>query len=362
VVAEIDPLALRSRVEETQARIRELREGTSGVERKKPKPEEIERARVLAQRARHAHAAAEEQRDLARSEQEDAVRDAERASSLHRGGSITDAELEDAELRERKAKQTLSRRELLCRVAEQNIRASDLEYEIEQARTKDFDWEDAAYRARIEAAEATLRALADDLARTRITAPTRGVVLKRFLESEQPVSAGTAILELGDLERLEVEVDFLSEDAAHMRVGMTAELFGRALGDRVVAAKITRIHPSAFEKISSLGVEQQRVTVEVGFEGDECLGLGDRYRVDVRVILDTREDALLVPEGALFRHRGEWHAFREIGGKAVLTRVHVGLGDGRFREVLDGLTEGDSVVLHPPREIEDGSALDPLDE
>ena len=54
-------------------------------------------------------------------------------------------------------------------------------------------------------------------------APAGGVLLKRYRESEQVLAAGTPLVEIGDLARLEVEADFLSEDVAHMKVGMAAE-------------------------------------------------------------------------------------------------------------------------------------------
>ena len=171
------------------------------------------------------------------------------------------------------------------------------------------------------------------------------------------LTPGTRILEIGLLSRLEVEAEFLSEDAAHMKVGMPAEIFGRALGDRALPARVKRIYPSAFKKISSLGVEQQRVKVIVDFEGAT---LGDRYRVEVRVILERREDAVLVPEGALFRHEGRWHVFKIVDGVPRLTRVDTGLRDGRRREVLSGLVTGDQVILHPDSTLEDGAPIEPL--
>ncbi|MHC4165155.1 MAG: efflux RND transporter periplasmic adaptor subunit, partial [Planctomycetota bacterium] len=133
------------------------------------------------------------------------------------------------------------------------------------------------------------------------------------------------------------------------------------LGDRVIAGKIQRIYPSAFKKISSLGVEQQRVIVVVAFEKG-AVPLGDRFRIEVRVILDQRADAVLVPEGALFRHRRRWHVFRIEENTARLAPVETGLRDGRVREVLDGLAPGASVILHPDDSIQDGTRVEPLQE
>jgi len=153
-----------------------------------------------------------------------------------------------------------------------------------------------------------------------------------------------------------VEADFLSEDVAHMKPGMAAEIFGRALADKTVAATIQRIHPSAFEKISSLGVEQQRVTVVFAIARGE-LPLGDQYRVEVRVILDAKADVLLAPEGALFRMAGRWHVFIVEDGRAALREIETGLRDGRNREVVAGLSAGDRVVVHPDSALTDGGRV-----
>ena len=119
-------------------------------------------------------------------------------------------------------------------------------------------------------------------------APAAGIALRVVRESEQVVAAGTPLLEIGDLEDLEVEVDFLSEVVARMRVGMPVEIFGRAVGDPPLQGTIRRIYPSAFTKISSLGVEQQRVNVITSLAEPRAV-LGDLYRVEVRVILIETE-------------------------------------------------------------------------
>jgi HlyD family secretion protein len=358
VVAEIDPLELRARVEETEAQVDALRHRKEGVQTKLPKEEELERARVLEQQATDALDVANRELDAARAAQVKADKDLQRTKAALDTGTGSSEDVDTAIAEEARAREEMRASEVRVRIRELEIRAAKLDTAILEARLKDYAWEEKDYAAQIEALDASLAALKDDLSRTAVKAPASGTVLNVFHENEQFVQAGTQLLEIGDLRQLEVEADFLSEDAAHMRVGMPAEIFGRALGDRVIPGKIKRIYPSAFMKISSLGVEQQRVTVVVGFGSGE-VPLGDRFRVEVRVILAEREDAILVPEGALFRLSGTWYAFVVEGGRAHERAVETGLRDGRRREVLKGLREGETVVLHP-ESIEDGTRVEPL--
>jgi HlyD family secretion protein len=359
LLAVLDPLQLSSRIEEAQAQVRALRHRISGVETLKPKEAELERARVLESRAREGLEVAlrelgDEQAGLVRAQKK-----AERIRALHRRGSATDADLDTCVMEETQAGERVRAQELRVKMRRLEVDAAGLNARVLEAKLHDYDWEEAEYKEKISAIEAGLAALRDDLQRTRILAPTTGIVLKLLEESERHVAAGTPILEMGDPTRLEVEAEFLSEDAAHMRVGMAAEIFGRALGSRLLPSRVRRIYPSAFKKISSLGVEQQRVQVILSID-PKVEGLGDRYRVEARVILDERPDAVLVPEGALFRGGGGWQVFRLVDGRARLAAVRTGLRDGRTREVLEGLAAGDRVVLHPEADLEDGDRVEPL--
>ncbi|MHC4340626.1 MAG: efflux RND transporter periplasmic adaptor subunit [Planctomycetota bacterium] len=358
-IAEIDPLQLKSRVQETEAQVRSMKSRMDGVDRKKPKPEELERAGVLESQAKRQLDVATREIEEATAEREKSEKVATRVRNLLERGSSTQSELDVASAAEAQARAREKAAMLRLEIRGMQVKAAELNTAVLRSRLQDFEWEETDYREQISGLEATLSALRDDLKRTRILVPTNGVVLNIFQESERVVQAGTPILDIGDLGHLEVEADFLSEDVAHMKVGMPAEIFGRALGESVLAAQIKRIYPSAFEKISSLGVEQQRVKVVVDFDETEA-SLGDRYRVEVRIIFDQKSDALLVPEGALFRHGGGWHAFKLGGKTAHLAPIKTGLRDGRVREVLEGLDEGDRVVLHPDTALEDGTEVEPL--
>ena len=191
-----------------------------------------------------------------------------------------------------------------------------------------------------------------------VVVPVSGRLLGVMQESETVVRAGTPLAEVGDPADLEIEAEILSRDAVAMRPGdaVSIEQWG---GPQPLSARVRRIEPAAFTKISALGVEEQRVLVlcDLIDPPDEARALGDRYRVEVRVAVWHRDDVLRVPAGALFREGGGWKTFVLRGGKARAVAVEAGRSDGRFTEVLAGLAEGAEVLLHPPDTVEDGSPV-----
>jgi HlyD family secretion protein len=189
-----------------------------------------------------------------------------------------------------------------------------------------------------------------------VRAPVSGRVLKVQQESAMIVAAGTPLLEVGDPADLEIEAEILSRDAVAIRVGaeVLVEQWG---GEAVLKARVRRIEPAAFTKVSALGVEEQRVIVlsDLDSPPESARVLGDRYRVEVRVAVWKDADVLLVPSGALFREGREWKTFVLRAGKAAEVVVQTGRTDGKVTQVLGGLNVGDLVLMHPPDVVADGS-------
>ena len=141
--------------------------------------------------------------------------------------------------------------------------------------------------------EQELAAAAADLAqleltqqRATLTSPVDGAVLTRAVSNERVLTAGTLLMEIGRLEDLEVEVEVLTEDAVQVKVGQAVDVLGPSIGTTPARGTVARIYPEGFTKISSLGVEQQRVKVIVDFDAGELERLavaghelGSAYRV-----------------------------------------------------------------------------------
>ena len=193
-------------------------------------------------------------------------------------------------------------------------------------------------------------------AAVNVTSPVPGYVLRVPQESERAVVAGTPLVEIGDPRQLEMVTDLLSSDAVQVKPGapVLIENWG---GDRPLHGRVRLVEPYGFTKVSALGVEEQRVNVIIDFaEPLEALQrLGHGYRATVRIATWSAPDVLKVPISALFRTGGKWSVFGvDTQGRARLKSVIIGHMNDEEAEVLDGLSVGDKVLLHPSDKVSEG--------
>ncbi len=191
--------------------------------------------------------------------------------------------------------------------------------------------------------------------RWEIRSPVAGRILRIAQESEAVVPVGAPLVELGDPSNLEVVVDVLTEDAVQIPPGADVQL-DRGAGTPPLAGRVRRIEPAAFTKVSALGVEEQRVNAVIDITSPEqqWRDLGDAYRVEARIVVDRRADAIVIPTGSLFRHDSAWAVFVADGGRARLRVVEPGARGGTQTLVLRGLDAGEQVVVYPGDAVRDG--------
>lgn len=266
------------------------------------------------------------------------------------------------------ARRRLARAERLA--AEKVIPAEELDAARTAARAAESDLEAASAHARaaawdVESARAALLTSrpggpAGGKA-VELRSPVAGSVLRVCQECETVVPAGAELIELGDPLDLEAVVDVLSSDAVKIRPGAPMRLDPGAEGGGELRARVRVIEPSGFTKVSPLGVEEQRVNV-VGELVDPPGRLGDRYRVEARIVVWEGTDVLKVPAGALFRGPAGWAVFTVEEGRARLRDVQVGHRNPDEAEILGGLKEGETVIVHPGDAVEAGARVKPAEE
>lgn len=185
--------------------------------------------------------------------------------------------------------------------------------------------------------------------------PVNGVVLRRLQESAAVVPAGTPLLEVGDIRDLEIVSDLLSSAAVRVRAGQSV-LIEQWGGDRPLKGRVRRVEPSGFTKISALGVEEQRVNAIVDFDdpAEERPAIGDGYRVEVRIIVSSRENVLKVPVSSLVRHGADWAVYTVDNDRAVRRVVQIGERNGLEAEITGGLSGGERIIVYPSDAIAHG--------
>lgn len=191
-----------------------------------------------------------------------------------------------------------------------------------------------------------------------LSSPLDGTVFRIYRESEGAVAVGEPLMDIGNVKHLEVRVDLLSSDAAKIKKGVRV-LFKRWGGEGTLTGVVRVVEPAGFTKISSLGVEEQRVLViaDMTSPPDLWRALGDGYRLEAHFVVWEGKEILQAPTSALFRSGTQWAAFVEDNGKARRRVVEIGQRNGLRAEILSGLAEKDRVIAHPDDSIHDGARI-----
>jgi len=356
VLARIDPFDLEQQIRGLEYLIRQSHAQIAGVDSGKPKGQDIDSAAVHAREMRDALRMAERERAIATIDFEQAQRDYERAQRLVEEGVVSQSDLDDAARTFNALKEHVERTRLAVEAARKGLEISELAASRVVDSVDDNEYLREVYQSEIARLESQLAVLRSDLEKTVIRAPVAGPVLEKYVDNRRVLAAGTPILKLGDLRTMEIESDILSEEVVAIEVGDPVELLGKALGDADVLGKVDRIYPAAFQKISSLGIEQQRVKTIIAFDND-TLQLRAGTRLDVRVITDEAENAVAVPERSVFRREGAWYVFAVEGGVAHLRPVTIGIKNDTWAEIIEGLEPEETIILDPRNDLEPGQRV-----
>ncbi len=281
-------------------------------------------------RAEAATRQASAQIERARAALEYSKREAARSTALYEKDIVTQAELDRVKLDERTRKAELTSAEFADKVAKHEL-------SMARAALGRFDGQ------KEEAGD-----------QFNVPSPIDGRVLKVIQKSEGVVPAGAPLLEVGDPSALEIVVDVLTTDAVHIRPSRPVKV--EEWGGKPLSGVVRMVEPSAFTRVSSLGVEEQRVNTIIDLNAPyaEWAALGDGYRVEARIQVYRAEKKTRVPVGALFRRGQQWAAFAVVGGKAELRTLTLGRRNDVHAEVHKGLTLGERVIIHPSDQVKPG--------
>ena len=228
-------------------------------------------------------------------------------------------------------------------VAQNRQRAAQSQLAVSQARVSEA-------RAQVAQAKAATDRASEDLANATIRAPIRGTVLTRDVELGSPVSSilnlganATLVMTLGDIESVFVRGKVDEADIGRVRLGQTARIRVETFKDKVFSGRVTQISPMGVEKDNVTNFE---VRVSIENPGQE---LKANMTANAEIVLEEHPNALIVPEAAI-TYDNEKHAFVDLVDATTKTGrrrvpVSLGVGNGTRIQVLEGVSEGQKIVL-----------------
>jgi HlyD family secretion protein len=360
VIAQVNTYALEQEIRQIEALIRQSAAFETGVDIEKPKDEDIASATLHIKEMSDALNIAKAAQDVLKLNRDEALSAFNRSKGLLEAGATSQSMFDEAELRYKGLEEDLKRAKLEEGAAKKTLEQAGIALQRLTGSMDDNEYKRTSFQAEIDGLKARLASLQDDMKKTTITAPVSGPVLEKFIADRRVLLAGEPLLKIGDMKSIEIESDVLSEEIAPMKVGNRVEIKGKALQGEVVFGTVKRIYPSGFMKISSLGVEQQRVRTIIEFDNSK-IKLRPGTSVDVRIITAESENTLAIPDRALFRNEEAWSLFFVNDSVVELRKVEVGLRNDDWAEIVSGVAEGDLIVSELKNALVDGVTVSRLE-
>ena len=358
VIARLDKADLADRVRQARQRIAVLETKIQEISDHRLENNALIEVKATVKAIDETVRAAEAKLEAAQAVRDFAGSEVERLRKMQQAGAAADRELRQAETEWRKS-QAEYRSDALELAALKTLAAVSYigpKFITDYIDRKSFDLQ--THQRQLEEARAELEIKERNLTRAEIESPIDGIVLRRHQTRRQFLQAGTPLLTLSRLDDLEVIAEVLTQQAMRVSPGDPVEILGEGIPDGPVSGKVSRVYPAGFKKISSLGVEQQRVNVAIQID-NRPERLGGEFRVHVRIFYDEATDVLTLPRTALVRSRdGHWQVMLVKQGVTALQRIEVGLMNDERVQILDGVGDKDLVVARPTREIVEGMRVE----
>lgn len=336
VLAQIDATDINYAMKRAEAELKAAQSNTRGLQ-KSVKPEQVGMAEAQLEQAKAALKAAEKDYDYNKS-------NLENAKLLYQNGAATQQELKNAEVLAAQAESALES-------AKQNVGLQ--QYNLDILRQGASGEAISASAANEEAIRVQIDELKNNAGKTGIYSPIAGTVLSKNVEKGQSVQPGELLYEIGDYASAYIRADVLVDDIAKVKIGQRVIIKGDVVKDQELYGEVYYMAPKAETRVSSLGVEQQRLEVRIRFDNSKY-NLKPGYTLDTDIITMEKPSSVYVPDKALFQLDGKDCVFAIRNNKLELTEVKKGIENDDYVELVSGLSVSDKVVVDPDDALKNG--------
>ena len=259
---------------------------------------------------------------------------------------------EGGHVREGQILAQLSNREKSVALQKATIRLENAKQELdrkqksfEQKLISQADYDKAKYD--MDVAQSERNTAVVDLDRSTIRAPFAGVITERFIEKGQNINPQSQLFTVLDADPLEAKIYLPEKEILGLQDKQPAELTLNSQKDVVFQGQIKQINPAVDSKTGTV-----KVTIQITKAPAQ---VRPGSFVDVKLVTQRHDNALLVPKKALIDEAGSKYVFMINGNTASRRNVQIGFMDDQFAEVISGIKAGESVVTAGQGSLHDGS-------
>ena len=205
---------------------------------------------------------------------------------------------------------------------------------------EDASTQESVAQAALKQVEAAVSLAKLQVARTAVNSPLDGVVVKRFVSVGEQVdgTAGQPIVEVANLNEVELVVNVPASYLSKLRRDEPLSLASDAFPDKTFAGRILAI-PGAVDSGTNAGAVRIRLANPKGL-----LRLGMFLKTELPVA--THQHAVFIPVPALYRDEENHRIVYVVAGdEATAVEVKTGIVTQEKVEILEGVKEGDTIVL-----------------
>lgn len=206
-----------------------------------------------------------------------------------------------------------------------------------------------ASRARLKETEAILAQERIRLQHTQIIAPFSGEISRRYVDAGALVSPSTPIVSLIQTETIKVVANVLEKDISLLKTGMKAKIRAESFPGKIFEGRIARIS-------SALDPATRTLQAEIDVPNSERL-LKPSMFATVELVLSQKPQALVIPQHAVIEERGSKIVYVIQGNQAFRRTIVTGIEQTPYVEVLQGVSEGDQVVVRGQDALREGSVV-----
>ncbi len=219
-------------------------------------------------------------------------------------------------------------------------------YEAKMVSAETF--QDAEYA--FKSADVSYRLISLDHSHTRINSPIEGIITEKHVSIGDMIQPSIPLLRMVDPDSLRIEVFLPEREVKNLQIGMTVEILPDSIPDQIFKGEIQRIHPTVDPKTGTV-----KIVIGIIDARDQ---LSSGMFVRVRILKERKQNVLLVPKKAIIRQNSHKSVFIMTPANICQRRsLETGLEDAGFMEIIQGLSEGEKVIVVGQNSLEDGQPV-----